>query len=102
MRVALDTQKILSAISNANACMGKEESTSKKISNVCDRRDKMGIKIFGLMEAACTRVLPKGNKPTPHWDMEILPRKSPPTTAIEVLPNTFSKSATLTGLAISK
>ena len=102
MRVALDTQKILSAISNENACMGKEESTSKKISNVCDRRDKMGIRILGLMEATCARVLPKGNTPTPHWDMDTLPRNSPPTTAILALPSVRKISATLTGFLISK
>ena len=77
--------------------MGKLESTSKKISKVCAKRDKIGIKIFGLIEATCARVLPNGNNPTPHWDMEIFPRNSPPTTAIEALPNVFKISATVTG-----
>ena len=72
-----------------NACIGKLDSTSKKISKVCDKRDKMGIKILGLMVATCVRVLPSGSTPTPHWDMEIFPRNSPPTTAILVLPRVF-------------
>ena len=102
MRVACDTQKILSAISNENACIGKLDSTSKKISKVCDKRDKIGIKIFGLMADTCARVLPSGSTPTPHWDIEILPRSNPPTTAIEVLPSVCKISDTLTGFLISK
>ena len=102
MRVAWETQNTLSAMSNENACIGKLESTSRKMSNVWERRDKMGIKIFGLMEATCARVLPSGSTPTPHWDMEILPRRSPPTTAIEVLPSVLKISDTLTGFLISR
>ena len=102
MRVAWETQNTLSAISKANACMGKLESTSRKISNVCDRRDKIGIKILGLMAATCARVLPSGSTPTPHWDMEIFPRSNPPTTAMDVLPSVRKMSETLTGFLISK
>ena len=46
--------------------MGKLESTSKKISKVCAKRDKIGIKILGLMEATWARVFPNGSTPTPH------------------------------------